>query len=178
MAQKTIDEVINRVTSIVKNFDYSHLETAKTLHWAKNVVVWKYTEYKGWSGFCRAHITMSDSNIWRLVSLVNKLKNFGYTDDDCKEIIREIGWSRFILGMFDLKRKLSVTSFIKKYKTWDPSTKKPDEKEGGDRAYAFSLPVDLADKLDGYLTLYGMTVCQSRRHGVRDAFITLVENLE
>ena len=177
MATKASDklkEVIERVTASVDNINQSKIQTARDLAWAKQVIVWKLTEYKSWVKFCRIHVTLHPTTIHRYTTLIVKLEKLGYTNDEINTMLLALGWTRFVNGIFDTSRKLTVKGFIQKYKDWKTNAGATGDAPNGDRAYSFSLPVEEADKLDGYLTMFGMTTQGTRRHGVRDAFIELV----
>jgi len=173
--EKLIQEIIAEVTVSVTNLSNAKLAAAFTLHRAKNVIVWKLTKYRGWKGFCRTHVKMNISTVYSYTAVVNAIEKFGYTKIQCKEILAAISWKDFRFGLLDMTRKLSVKTFIKRYK--DFTSKNPakgEGAEGGDRAYTFSLPEKEADMFDLHLVNYGMSFHPKGRRGVRDAMIKLV----
>ena len=179
--QKTIDSVISCVNLAIQDSDYSRLYAARQLHWAHNVIDYSLTDYKSWANFCRQEITLSRVTISTYIRTYNLVKKFGYTHKECCEIIAAVGWTRFALGLMQLKRKARGAAFIKASQKIvihgnTPVGVTPDS--GGDRAYAYSLPCAEANKIDGYLCTLGMSISEKgRRKGVREAMIRLINEI-
>ena len=177
-ADQVIGKIIKSVKVAVEALNENRLNVALELHKARHAINWRMTSYKFWSRFCDAEINLTMTTINRYVTAGAMIVKFGYSDAECKTIINSIGWTRFALGLVDSKRKLSAQGFIKKYKDhiFYEGQYTKSSNPFGDRAYTFSLPVDQADKLDGYLEHYGMTTGpKGGRRGVRNAFIDLVD---
>ena len=171
-------EIVKRVRSAVSDLHGAKLHAAHELHWARHVVNWKLTDYKNWTNFCKKEIPMSDQSIWKYITISSLLKKFNYTDAEALKMLNAVGWMRFGIGLSLLKQRIKPESFIDRYKEIDyPGSKSAKSRDPfGDRAYSFSLPKEVADKLDGYLIHYGMvTSPRGNRRGVRDAMISLVE---
>ena len=177
-SDKTMEAVIQKVTARIENVNLSRLELAKELLHAKNVIVWKHTDYRSWLGFCRVHVKLSMPAVYRYILAANLIIKFKYTDKECVTIIKAIGWHNFMLGIVRLTRKISVTAFIAKYEAWQAKPRKPSWNPDADRAYTYSLPAEQANKIDGYLIEYGMTTNPEtgRRQGVRAAMMALIDN--
>lgn len=179
VSKKMVKEVISRLDVAISNSGYAKLRLAGELLWARNVIVWKLTDYKGWHNFCRLEVKMSNSCISRYLvfaQLINKLK---YTNNQCQQIIDALGWFRFGVGIMDLKRKVSVKTFILRYKNFKtiPGSYGAAKDPNGDRLYTFSLPANDADVFDTWLCNYGMSIPdEGPRRNVRDAMIKLVRN--
>jgi hypothetical protein len=178
-ADTILKDVVDTLHDSVGNLNVDKFAVAQDLHWAHEVITWSMTKYKSWSGFCEQEVKMGISSIYRYTTVVSLCKKFGYTNAECHRMILSLGWTRFANCLLLLKKKMAVKSFITKFKDYSTiygATCTPSNDFGTDRAYAFSLPHELADKLDGYLTHYGMsTAAKNKRRGVRDAFIKLVK---
>ena len=175
---KSIKLVIKKVTDSVENTNLSKLDTALTLHWAKNVIVWKLTDYRSWAGLCRVHVKLAMPTICNYVVVAGLVDKFGYTRSQCEAIIKVIGWHKFTIGMSRITKKLSVKAFIAEYSKYSTKTRKPSDNPDADRGYTFSLPAEQANTLDGYLIEYGMTTNPEtgRRQGIRTAMMALIDN--
>ncbi len=177
--KQVMKQIIDRVTKSVEVLNVDRWEAAKDLHWARHVINWELTEYESWVGFCESHVMLHPSTVNRYITTAALVQKYEFSNDDAKRMVRALGWTRFANGLVYMTRKMSSDKFIQKYKDWHtnhgaamPGAKDPN----GDRAYSFSLPADIADKLDGYLEHYGMTTDpKNRRRGVRDAFTDLVQ---
>jgi len=171
-----LKEIILRVQTSVNDLNNAKFNSAADLYWARHAINWKLTDYSSWLSFCAETVNLHMGTINRYVTVVAIARKFGYADDDCKEIIAAIGWSAFCSGMLHITRKLMVKTFISRYRGYHANQGTPPKNSGpgGDRAYTFSLPAEISDKLDGYLELYGMTHTANGRRGVRDAFIQLI----
>jgi hypothetical protein len=176
--KKLIKEVIARVSGAATVLSIEKFKTAKEFHWARNVINWKLTDYKNWTTFCSTHISVSYTTVLRYVTVINLVERFKYTDEECYTIITAIGWTRFLNGMFYMKRRMTPKGFIAKFKDWTTdhgargySTRDPL----GDRHYSFSLPASVADIYDTWLKHYGMSTPDGGpRRNIRAAMIKLV----
>ena len=176
--KKLIKEIIDRLSNSVFAMDSSKLTIATDLHWAKNVIIWKLTEYKSWTRFCRVHLKMPITTVNSYTTTVNLISKFSYTEQECLIMIKALGWTRFRYSLMVVKRKMLPKNFIKKFLTYNfPSgnvqtSNHPDS----DRAYGFSLPVEYADKLDTWLMHFGMSAEPGvMRKNVRHAMIKLID---
>ena len=180
--QQLVKEVVDKVRKVTTGYNVGKLDVAYDWHWARSVLNWQHTDYGTWGNFMATEIKACASTVHTYITMVNKIEHFGFTKAECVKIIEAIGWIRFGIGLFLLKRKVKPETFIKRYENY-PSTgyRATQAKKGkdpfGDRAYTFSLPAARADKLDVYLRMYGMTESPTgARRGVRDAFMGLVDN--
>lgn len=175
-AKNLITEVITKLQSSVKRLDHSRIDVAYDLHWAKGVINWKDTDYGSWTLFCSKELNLNSSMVSRYITTINLLERFNYSKEEFKQMVDAIGWTRTILCLALLKRKISSKRFILKYREWSTANSIPTPPDpGGDRAYAYSLPADIADKLDSYLEHYGMSTYGKNRKGIREAMIRLIE---
>lgn len=176
---KLIKEVVTRLNSSIQALDRAHVTVAKDMYWARYVVKWNLTTYNSWHGFCKACISMHRITVSHYVTVGAKIDKFNYTDAQCAAMIDKLNWSRFKFGLMNQKTKISIKNFIKKYESWTCQSSgkySPDT----ERAYTFSLPLEVADKLDSYLLQFGMSVIPGRtsgrtRTGVRHAMIKLID---
>lgn len=167
-----IKKIIKKIKLITMSTDISRFQLAKDLLWAKQIVLWKMTEFKGWTGFCKTHIKIRLTAINRYTSFMFSVNEFKYSDKQVQKMFNALGWSRTVYGMLDMNNKLSVTKFITCYKDVGPVVIRGSDK--GDRAYTFSLPAKQADVFDTHLENYGMTHHDTGRRGIREAMIKLV----
>lgn len=169
------------IASIIKKISQANitnndttLQLAKDLYWARHVVAWRLTEYKGFSTFCNTELPLNYDIVRNHVRAITMVKKYKYTDEQCISILKHMSWSSFVLGLSDMNRKLSVKKFIKTYKNLRRNPTRFEPPTDGDRAYIVSLPAEYADILDIHLINYGMTFHATRRRGVRDAMIELI----
>lgn len=174
IAKHIVIGIKTKLKNSVVNSDESRLQLARDLYWAKHVINWGLTEYNGWTKFIEEELTIHVSTAYVYTNTVECIDKYNYTVTDCKIILKAIGWTSFVFGLSDITRRLTVNGFIKKYKNVRYGSAKSADR-GGDRFYSFSLPFELAEKLDFYLLNHGMTVHERGRRGVREAMIRLVE---
>lgn len=171
MSVSTIENVIKKVRTAVNNLEQNKLETAKTLFWAKNVIVWKMTEYRSWTGFCRSELTLSKGTIQYYVRTAANIAKFKYSDRQCTQMMEQIGWTQFTKGLNHLEKRISVKAFIEKYRHFRFYTE-----EGDSVQYVFDLPARLSRKFDSYLEKYGMYIGpKGNRVNLNDSIIRFVQ---
>ena len=174
IAKHVVIGITTKLKNSVVNSDESRLQLARDLYWAKHVINWGLTQYGGWTNFIEKELTIHVSTVYSYTNAAECIERFDYSVTDCKIILKSIGWTSFMFGLSDMTRRLTVNGFIKKYKNVRYGSAKSSDR-GGDRAYVFSLPFELAEKLDFFLLNHGMTVHEHGRRGVREAMIRLVE---
>lgn len=163
--------------------DYLRYDTAVEIHKARYIIDWADTHYGAWTVMAEKELPISRSTLNRYIAVISVVRFKGYSDTECKQIIKAIGWSKFTIGMMDLSKKgpkMGVAAFIKRYSqliSGQSIGRKTPKFAGEDVAWSYSLPADISAKIEGYLTTYGMTYTNAgHRRGVRDAMIKLIEN--
>lgn len=174
-AEKVISGIIEKLDASTNNVSLDKLLLAKDLYWARNVINWKLTSYKGWINFCKKHVKLEKSTVCKYIRMHELILKYKYTEQESAKIYRAIGWSCFVFGLLSISRRITVKLFISRYtKIYGSNEQRPNMPEG-DRAYTFSLPFAKADKFDIYLRLYGMTTNGRGRRGVRAAMLEIID---
>ena len=173
-AKQFLKEVVTQVTRSVQNIDINRVEVAKDLYWANNVIVWRLTDYRSFSRFVESELKMpvTTAYVYRLAG--RKISDFKYSDAECHRIIRAIGWVRFCNGMNKQMRRLSAATFIAKYRNLPFNHASNKRDPDGDIYFSVSVPNAEGCKFTAKLMEYGMSESHGRRHGVRDAMISFI----
>ncbi len=175
LAKEAVNQVVNQVTRSLQNLDSNRIEFAQDIYWARDVINWRLSHFKSFKFFIEDVLKMYPTTAYRYIRAGRLIKNSGYSDKECQDIVRAIGWVRFVRGLEKQKRKCSVKQFIMKYKTLPSSHGHPADEPRG-CFFQFSLPETEADIFTAELEACGMRILGSgKRAGVREAMTQLVQ---
>ena len=169
-----VETVVKTLKTLTLGNDKSHYKLAEAFTNACDNVIWSDTKYKTFNGMVNTILTIDSSKVFELISGYRSIELFNFKSKEIDNCLSELGWKRLTLvAQFESNKNITESAFIKKYRGMPLYVLKPKQEADtqGDRAYGFSVPKDVADKLDGILMQFGMTTQQSRRRGVREAVI-------
>jgi len=151
---------------------------AKMLHKA-STIDWVTTKYVTFDAMIKAEIPNLNAEVHKLIYGYTCMQKFSWTMAQQKYCLEHLGWSKFVAAANKELTKLVHIAFVKKYKKIPMSklVAKSPSNISADRTYCFNLPDQSANKLDGILSQYGMTIVDGRKHGLRDAVISLIDSL-
>ena len=178
LTREIISKATTRIRSLLVNDSMLRWEVAKELGSLEETINWSKTVYRSFNAYFCKELSLSPTKVYRYLLVYRLVNKFGYSEKEVEDLLLVISWNAFMNGLSQLKRKVSVEAFISRYtKETTRSDRRTSRQNNpdGDRAYTFSLPAEIANKLDAYLHEYGMTEnSYGDRRGVRDAMIKLI----
>lgn len=119
-----------------------------------------------------------------LIAIVNAKDRLGYTDDEVRELTRELGWTKVSLMLRGMKKKRSVNRLIQDYRDVTvPKVKQdfpsPNPRKNSKTETMFAVYMTQArhNKLMRVLHKHGMPKSEGKNVGQSAAFDRLVSEL-
>lgn len=180
ISNKITQSLAAAINVAVSSNDSAAYKVATEVHNAYRTVNWRFTNYKSFSKFIETETTLTTSSAHRYMFDYRAVIKFTYTAKQVASGIQALGYYRLVAVLRLQATKVPMKVLITKYKGINVTALNSQKSDptSNDRAYAFSLPKDYADKLDAALNNYSMVAPpKGNRHGVRAAMMGLIDTI-
>lgn len=170
-AKRQIDRLMERIDLTKPRLAHFLLET-------KNGIYWRETEYLTWSGFCEKNVALSTSSIYKYLKTAELMNHYNYSMIECLDIIEDIGWARFQLGLTKLEKRISVKKFIKRFHDANLNERIVYQEHDTELVeFSFQIPDQYAQLLTNELIVRGMRVQNHNRTNASAAMVQLIKDV-
>lgn len=163
---------------LIESGDREKLKLAAVFDTAHREIDWKSTNYKTWRKFCKECVPLPYTEVYRLMSTVQK-SSLWFTPLETAKVVSAIGWTRFETGtQLCNTKKVTVNEFIDWYEDVNvdqrTATPKPDN---GLETFNFQLDKENAEALTTLLLERGMRITNASRVNASVAMARLVADV-